>query len=254
MSGHNKWAKVKHVKAKVDAIRGRQFTKVIKEITIAARLGGGDPSTNPRLRTALLAARDCNMPKDNIERAVKKGTGELEGVNYEEVAYEGYAPGGVAVIAKCLTDNTNRTVAEVNKIYSKAGGNMGVPGCVSFMFDTKGFFFVPKEANPGLTEDTLMEMVLEAGGDDMKTLDDGFEVYTSPSEFYNVRQVFEDKNIKTEEAKVTAIAKTTVKVTGEDVKKVLKLVDALEEHDDVQDVYYNYDISDEDMEAAMAEM
>lgn len=254
MSGHNKWTKVKHVKAKVDAIRGRQFTKVIKEITIAARLGGGDPSSNPRLRTALLAARDCNMPKDNIERAVKKGTGELEGVNYEEVAYEGYAPGGVAVIAKCLTDNTNRTVAEVNKIYSKAGGNMGVPGCVSFMFDTKGFFFVPKEVNPGLTEDTLMEMVLEAGGDDMKTLDDGFEVYTSPSEFYNVRQVFEDKNIKTEEAKVTAIAKTTVKVTGEDVKKVLKLVDALEEHDDVQDVYYNYDISDEDMEAAMAEM
>jgi len=254
MSGHNKWAKVKHVKAKVDAIRGRQFTKVIKEITIAARLGGGDPSSNPRLRTALLAARDCNMPKDNIERAVKKGTGELEGVNYEEVAYEGYAPGGVAVIAKCLTDNTNRTVAEVNKIYSKAGGNMGVPGCVSFMFDTKGFFFVPKETNPGLTEDTLMEMVLEAGGDDMKTLDDGFEVYTSPSEFYNVRQVFEDKNIKTEEAKVTAIAKTTVKVTGEDVKKVLKLVDALEDHDDVQDVYYNYDISDEDMEAAMAEM
>lgn len=254
MSGHNKWAKVKHVKAKVDAIRGRQFTKVIKEITIAARLGGGDPSSNPRLRTALLAARDCNMPKDNIERAVKKGTGELEGVNYEEVAYEGYAPGGVAVIAKCLTDNTNRTVAEVNKIYSKAGGNMGVPGCVSFMFDTKGFFFVPKEVNPGLTEDTLMEMVLEAGGDDMKTLDDGFEVYTSPSEFYNVRQVFEDKNIKTEEAKVTAIAKTTVKVTGEDVKKVLKLIDALEEHDDVQDVYYNYDISDEDMEAAMAEM
>ncbi|MDD2624464.1 MAG: YebC/PmpR family DNA-binding transcriptional regulator [Candidatus Riflebacteria bacterium] len=254
MSGHNKWAKVKHVKAKVDAIRGRQFTKVIKEITIAARLGGGDPSSNPRLRTALLAARDCNMPKDNIERAVKKGTGELEGVNYEEVAYEGYAPGGVAVIAKCLTDNTNRTVAEVNKIYSKAGGNMGVPGCVSFMFDTKGFFFVPKEVNPGLTEDTLMEMVLEAGGDDMKTLDDGFEVYTSPSEFYNVRQVFEDKNIKTEEAKVTAIAKTTVKVTGEDVKKVLKLVDALEDHDDVQDVYYNYDISDEDMEAAMAEM
>ncbi|MDD3000151.1 MAG: YebC/PmpR family DNA-binding transcriptional regulator [Candidatus Riflebacteria bacterium] len=254
MSGHNKWAKVKHVKAKVDAVRGRQFTKVIKEITIAARLGGGDPSSNPRLRTALLSARDCNMPKDNIERAIKKGTGELEGVNYEEVAYEGYAAGGVAVIAKCLTDNTNRTVAEVNKIYSKAGGNMGVPGCVSFMFDTKGFFFVPKESNPGLTEDALMEMVLEAGGDDMKTLDDGFEVYTSPSEFYNVRQVFEDKNIKTEEAKVTAIAKTTVKVTGEDVKKVLRLVDALEDHDDVQDVYYNYEISDEDMEAAMAEM
>ncbi|MDD2998076.1 MAG: YebC/PmpR family DNA-binding transcriptional regulator [Erysipelotrichia bacterium] len=251
MSGHNKWAKVKHVKAKVDAIRGRQFTKVIKEITIAARMGGGDPDSNPRLRTALLAARDCNMPKDNIERAVKKGTGELEGVNYEEVTYEGYAPGGVAVMARCLTDNTNRTVAEVSKIYSKNGGNMGVPGCVSFMFEAKGYFYLPGEKNPGLTEDTLMEIVLEAGADDLKTLDDGFEIYTATSAFFGVGQMLEQKGLKTEESKLMSVPKTTVKVTGTDVAKVLKLVDALEEHDDVQDVYYNYEISDEDMEIAL---
>ena len=254
MSGHNKWAKVKHVKAKVDAIRGRQFTKVIKEITIAARLGGGDPNSNPRLRTALLSARDCNMPKDNIERAIKKGTGELEGVNYEEVSYEGYAPGGVAVIAKCLTDNTNRTVAEINKIYSRCGGNMGVPGCVSFMFESKGYIFLPKESNPGLTEEKLMDMILEAGADDMKEQDDGFEVFTAPGDFYTVQQYLEGQNLKMEDCKITAIAKTTVKVTGDDVRKVLRLVDMLEDNDDVQDVYYNYEISDEDMEAAMADM
>ncbi|HNW11198.1 MAG TPA: YebC/PmpR family DNA-binding transcriptional regulator [Candidatus Rifleibacterium sp.] len=252
MSGHNKWAKVKHVKAKVDAIRGRQFTKIIKEITIAARMGGGDPGSNPRLRTALTSAKDCNMPKDNIERAIKKGTGELEGVNYEEVMYEGYAPGGVAVMARCLTDNTNRTVSEVNKIYSKNGGNMGVPGCVSFMFETKGYFYLPLETNPGKTEDAMMEIVLEAGAEDVKTLDDGFEIYSAPSEFFAVRQVLDEKGLKVEEAKVMSVPKTTVKVTGADVARVLKLVDALEEHDDVQDVYYNYEISDEDMEMALS--
>ncbi|HAE40245.1 MAG TPA: YebC/PmpR family DNA-binding transcriptional regulator [Candidatus Riflebacteria bacterium] len=251
MSGHSKWAKVKHVKAKVDAVRGRQFTKVIKEITIAARCGGGDPNSNPRLRTALQSAKDSNMPKDNIERAIKKGTGELEGVNYEEVTYEGYAPGGVAVMARCLTDNTNRTVAEVNKIYSKNGGNMGVPGCVSFMFQPRGYFFLPSEGNPGLSEEVLMDIVLEAGAEDMKVLDDGFEILSEPSAFFSVRQVLDEKRLKIEEAKITSLPKTTVKVTGTDVSKVLKLVDALEEHDDVQDVYYNYDISDEDMEMAL---
>lgn len=251
MSGHNKWAKVKHVKAKVDAIRGRQFTKVIKEITIAARMGGGDASSNPRLRTALVAAKDCNMPKDNIDRAIKKGTGELEGVNYEEVMYEGYAPGGVAVMARCLTDNTNRTVAEVSKIYSKSGGNMGVPGCVSFMFETKGYFYLPSESNPGRTEDSLMEIVLESGAEDLKVIDDGFEIFSAPGDFFTVRQVLDEKGLKIEEAKVMAVPKTTVKVTGTDVAKVLKLVDALEENDDVQDVYYNYEISDEDMEMAL---
>lgn len=251
MSGHSKWAKVKHVKAKVDAIRGRQFTKVIKEITIAARMGGGDPDANPRLRTALLSAKDCNMPKDNIERAIKKGTGELEGVSYEEVTYEGYAPGGVAVMAACLTDNTNRTVAEINKIYSKCGGNMGVPGCVSFMFDRRGYFFVPLEKNPGMTEDKLMEVVLEVGADDLKTIEDGFEILCDPGAFYDIGQALEQKSIKTEESKITCLPKSTVKVTGADVSKVLRLVDGLEEHDDVQDVYYNYEISDEEMEMAL---
>lgn len=253
MSGHNKWAKVKHVKAKVDAIRGRAFTKVIKEITIAAKLGGGDPDSNPRLRTALNAAKDCNMPKDNIDRAIKKGTGELEGVNYEEVMYEGYGANGVAVMAKCLTDNTNRTVAEVNKIFSKAGGNMGVPGCVSYLFETKGYFYIPKESNPTQTEDTMMELVLEVGADDFKESDDGFEVYCAPGDFYTVSQAFEEKGVKTEDSKIMSVAKTSVAVTGDAVAKVLKLVDALEDHDDVQDVYHNAEISDEDMEKAMAE-
>lgn len=253
MSGHSKWATTKHAKAKTDALRGRQFTKIIKEITVAARMSGGDPATNPSLRTALQAAKDANMPKDNIERAIKKGTGELEGTSYEEVLYEGYAPGGVAIMIKCLTDNTNRTVAEINKILSKGGGNMGVPGCVSFMFETKGYIFVPSEKNPGLTEDTLMDLVLECGAEDMKTLDDGFEVFCEPSAFNEVRQTLEDKGLKTEESKVSNFPKTTVNVTGADVARILKLVDNIEEHDDVQDVYHNYEISDEEMEAALAE-
>ncbi len=254
MAGHNKWSKVKHIKAKADAIKGRQFSKVSKEITIAAKLGGGDPETNARLRNALVSARDCNMPKDNVERAIKKGTGELEGVTYEDVAYEGYAPGGVAVIAKCLTDNTNRTVAEINLIYDKGGGNMGVPGCVSYMFENKGYFFLPFESNEGMTEDAVMEVLIEAGGDDMGTLDEGYEIYTGPTDLYVVREVFEEKGYTIEDTKLTAIPNTTVQVTGENVKKVLKLIDNLEDHDDVQDVYTNYDISDEEMEAALAEM
>ncbi|NLM16488.1 MAG: YebC/PmpR family DNA-binding transcriptional regulator [Candidatus Riflebacteria bacterium] len=248
MSGHNKWAKVKHVKAKADAIRGKQFSRIIKEITVAAKLGGGDAATNPRLRTALLAARDVNMPKDNIERAIKRGTGELEGVNYEEVAYEGYGPSGVALIAKCLTDNTNRTVAEINKIFSKGGGNMGVPGCVSFMFDSRGYFFIPKEKNPTMTEEAMMEHLIEAGADDMITEEDGFDVYCDPKEFGNVQKYFEEQSIETEDSKLIMHPQTTTKITGDDVAKVLRLVDNLEEHDDVQDVFHNYDISDEDME------
>ncbi len=253
MSGHNKWAKVKHVKAKMDAIKGRAFTKIIKEITIAAKQGGGDINSNPRLRSALQAAKDANMPKDNVERAIKKGTGELEGVNYEEVTYEGYAPGGVAVIIRCLTDNKNRTVAEIGKILSKGGGNMGVPGCVSFMFENKGYFFVSKEANPKITEDALMEIVLETGCEDLKALEDGFEITCEPSSFPDVRPKLEEKGIKVEEAKVTMLPKTTVKVKGNDVAKVLKLMDAIEENEDVQDVYNNYEVSDADMEKALAE-
>lgn len=254
MSGHNKWAKVKHVKAKMDAIKGRAFTKIIKEITIAARNGGGDASSNPRLRSALQAAKDANMPKDNIDRAIKKGTGELEGVTYEEMTYEGYAPGGVAIMIRCLSDNKNRTVAEISKILSKGGGNMGVPGCVSFMFENKGYFFLSRESNPKLTEDQLMEIVLEAGCEDLKTLEEGWEIYCDPATFPDARPILDEKHLKIEEAKVTMLPKTKVTVTGADVAKILKLVDHLEEHDDVQDVYYNSEISDEDMEKALAEI
>jgi YebC/PmpR family DNA-binding regulatory protein len=253
MSGHNKWAKVKHVKAKMDAIKGRAFTKVIKEITIAARFGGGDPNSNPRLRSALQAAKDCNMPKDNVDRAVKKGTGELEGVNYEEIAYEGYAPGGVAIIVRTLTDNKNRTVAEVSKILSKGGGNMGVPGCVSFMFEQKGCFYLTKEANPKLTDDQLMEIVLEAGCDDFQADGDGWLITCDPTAFLDARPVLDERKLKIEEGKVKMLPKTKVAVKGNDVAKILRLIDALEEHDDVQDVYSNEDISDEDMEKAAAE-
>lgn len=252
MAGHSAFKNIMHKKGRADAARAKMFAKLEREITVAAKMGSPDPGMNPRLRLAIQAARAENMPKDNIERAIKKGTGELEGVNYEEVMYEGYAPGGVAVMARCLTDNTNRTVSEVNKIYSKNGGNMGVPGCVSFMFETKGYFYLPLEGNPGKTEDEMMEIVLEAGAEDLKTIEDGFEIYSAPSEFFAVRQVLDEKRLKVEEAKVMAVPKTTVKVTGADVAKVLKLVDALEEHDDVQDVYYNYEISDEDMEMALS--
>ncbi|MBF0548801.1 MAG: YebC/PmpR family DNA-binding transcriptional regulator [Candidatus Riflebacteria bacterium] len=253
MSGHNKWAKVKHVKGKLDAIKGRAFTKIIKEITISAKNGGGDPKSNPRLRSALQAAKDANMPKDNIERAIKKGTGELEGVSYEEITYEGYGPCGVAVIVRCLTDNRNRTVAEVNKIFSKGGGNLGQPGCVSFMFENKGYLFVSKETNPKLTEDQVMELVLETGCEDFKSSDDGFEITCEPSSYIDIRPKIEEKGIKVEEGKVTMLPKTTVKVTGQDVVKVLRLIDTMEENDDVQDVYYNYEISDADMEKYAAE-
>lgn len=248
MSGHNKWAKVKHVKGKLDAIKGRQFTKIIKEITVAAKNGGGDPNSNPRLRSAIQLAKDANMPKDNVERAIKKGTGELEGVNYEEVTYEGYGPSGVAVIVRCLTDNKNRTVAEITKIFSKGGGNMGVPGCVSFMFENKGYMFLNKETNPGLTEDTLMEAVLEAGAEDLKDIGDGFEVTCDPNSYEEVRPKIEAKGLKVEEGKKTLLPKTMTKVTGNDVAKVMKLIENIEENDDIQDVYHNADISDEDME------
>lgn len=253
MSGHNKWAKVKHIKGKMDAIKGRQFTKIIKEITIAARNGGGDPDGNPRLRSAMQSAKDANMPKDNVERAIKKGTGELEGVNYEEMAYEGYGPAGVAVIVRCLSDNKNRTVAEIQKMFSKGGGNMGVPGCVSFMFENKGMFFASKESNPKATEDTIMDLVLDVGADDMNALDDGFEIFCNSQGFHELRPKIEAKGLKIDEGKVGMFPKTTAAVKGADVAKVLKMIEALEEHDDVQDVFHNAEISDADMEKYAAE-
>jgi YebC/PmpR family DNA-binding regulatory protein len=253
MSGHNKWAKVKHIKGKMDAIRGRQFTKIIKEITLAARDGGGDPNSNPKLRVAIQAAKDANMPKDNVERAIKKGTGELEGVSYEELVYEGYAPAGVAVIIRSLTDNKNRTVAEIQKILSKGGGNMGVPGCVSFQFESKGFFFASKETNPKATEDSIMEIVLDCGANDMVTTDDGFEIYCDTSAFLDLRPKLEAKGLTIDEAKSGMFPKTTVAVKGNDVAKVMKLVENIEEHDDVQDVFHNAEIADADMEKYLSE-
>lgn len=250
MSGHNKWAKVKHVKAKTDAIKGRLFTKIIKEITIAARNGGSDPNSNPRLRQALQSAKDANMPKDNVDRAIKKGTGELEGVSYEEVTYEGYGPAGVAVIARCVTDNRNRTVSEIRKIFSKGGGNMGENGCVAWMFENKGYFFLDAEDNPKLTEDALMELAIEANCEDVKVIPGGFEVTCEPGQFESARPMLEGKGLKITEAKLTMKPKNLVKVDSGSASKVMKLLDELGEHDDIQDVYDNADIAEQDLAAA----
>jgi len=244
MSGHSKWSTIKHKKAATDAKRGKIFTKLIKEITIAARMGGGDPDANPRLRTALAAARAENMPKDNMERAVKKGTGELEGVNYEEVTYEGYGAGGAAVFIESLTDNKNRTVADVRHIFSKAGGNLGESGCVAYMFDKKGYLVVEQSATD---EDTLMEVALDAGAEDVREDGDNFEVITEPSDFEGVRTAIETAGIPTIDAEVTMLPQTVTPVTGKEADQMVRLMDALEDCDDVQKVYTNADLPD-DME------
>jgi len=244
MSGHSKWSTIKHKKAATDAKRGKIFTKLIKEITIAARMGGGDPDANPRLRTALAAARAENMPKDNMERAVKKGTGELEGVNYEEVTYEGYGAGGAAVFIESLTDNKNRTVADVRHIFSKAGGNLGESGCVAYMFDKKGYLVVEQSATD---EDTLMEVALDAGAEDVREDGDNFEVITEPSDFEGVRDAIETAGIPTIDAEVTMLPQTVTPVTGKEADQMVRLMEALEDCDDVQKVYTNADLPD-DME------
>jgi len=244
MSGHSKWSTIKHKKAATDAKRGKIFTKLIKEITIAARMGGGDPDANPRLRTALAAARAENMPKDNMERAVKKGTGELEGVNYEEVTYEGYGAGGAAVFIESLTDNKNRTVADVRHIFSKAGGNLGESGCVAYMFDKKGYLVVEQSATD---EDTLMEVALDAGAEDVREDGDNFEVITEPSDFEDVRAAIETAGIPTIDAEVTMLPQTVTPVAGKEAEQMVRLMEALEDCDDVQKVYTNADLPD-DME------
>jgi len=244
MSGHSKWSTIKHKKAATDAKRGKIFTKLIKEITIAARMGGGDPDANPRLRTALAAARAENMPKDNMERAVKKGTGELEGVNYEEVTYEGYGAGGAAVFIESLTDNKNRTVADVRHIFSKAGGNLGESGCVAYMFDKKGYLVVEQSATD---EDTLMEVALDAGAEDVREDGENFEVITEPSDFEDVRAAIETAGIPTIDAEVTMLPQTVTPVAGKEAEQMVRLMEALEDCDDVQKVYTNADLPD-DME------
>ena len=242
MSGHSKWSTIKHKKAATDAKRGKIFTKFIKEITIAARMGGGDPEANPRLRTAINAARAENMPKDNMDRAIKKGTGELEGVNYEEVTYEGYGAGGAAVFIESLTDNKNRTVADIRYIFSKAGGNMGESGCVAYMFDKKGYLVVEKSATD---EDTLMEAALDAGAEDVREDGDNFEVITEPGDFEAVQVAIATAGIATIAAEVTMLPQTVTPVAGKEAEQVLRLMETLEDCDDVQKVYTNADLPDD---------
>ena len=244
MSGHSKWASIKHKKAIVDAKRGKLFTKLIREISAAARTGGGDPASNPRLRTAVQNAKIANMPADNIDCAVKKGTGGLEGVSYDEVIYEGYGPQGVAILAQCLTDNKNRTASEIRSSFSKMGGSMAGAGSVAWLFEKKGLIVVSKEH---ASEDALMEIVLAKGAEDLTETGGKFEIITSPHDFEAVRHAIEQTKIPVESAQVTMIPKNQVAVSADSARIVLRLIDALEDHDDVQNVYVNCDIPDEVM-------
>ena len=246
MSGHSKWANIKRRKGAVDAKRGKIFTRLIKEITVAARLGGGDQVGNPRLRSAIAAAKTVNMPKENIERAIKKGTGELEGTVYEEITYEGYGPGGVAILVDCMTDNKNRTVGEVRPAFSKNGGNLGESGCVSYMFDKKGVLLVDKKT---IDEEKLMELALESGADDVVEEETEFQVTTAPEEFAAVRERLEAQGVVFLEASLSMVPQNVVDVADEGVaKRLLKLMESLEDCDDVQNVHANFDIPDEIME------
>ena len=244
MSGHSKWASIKHKKALVDAKRGKMFTKLIREITVAARTGGGDPETNPRLRIAIANAKSGNMPADNIERAVKKGSGALEGVNYEEVFYEGYGPEGVAVYVQCLSDNKNRTASEIRNIFSKKSGNMAGAGSVAWLFEKKGLIIVNADK---ASEDQLMEIVLNAGAEDLSRQDNKFEILTAASEFEAVKEAIDDAKIHYESADIQMIPKNLVPVSASNARQVLALIEAFEDHDDVQNVYANCDIPDEIM-------
>jgi len=245
MSGHSKWSTIKRKKGAIDAKRGKIFTKIIKEITLATRLGGGDIEGNSRLRQAVMLAKEENMPKDNIERAIKKGTGGGEGAAaYEEVTYEGYGPGGAAVLVEIMTDNKNRTVAEIRHIFSKHGGNLGENGCVAWMFAKKGSIVIDKKV---IDEDALMELVLEAGAEDVKTEDSEYEVITDPGSFEAVKKILDDKGIKHLEARIGMIPSNTVKLEANKAEQMLKMMEKLEDNDDVQNVYSNFDIDEEVM-------
>jgi len=247
VSGHSKWSTIKRKKGAIDAKRGKIFTKLIKEITVAARMGGGDIDGNPRLRSAVTAAKTENMPKDNIERAIKKGTGSLDGANYEEILYEGYGPAGVAILVEAMTDNKNRTVADVRYFFNKAGGNLGESGCVAWMFNKKGVILIDKEE---ISEEELMDLAIEAGAEDMVEEDSTFQVLTTPEDFNDVVEHLENKGIKFIEASLSMESKNTVDVTEErQARSLMKLLDNLEDHEDVQKVHANFDIPDELMEA-----
>ncbi|MBW2033185.1 MAG: YebC/PmpR family DNA-binding transcriptional regulator [Deltaproteobacteria bacterium] len=246
MSGHSKWSSIKHKKGAADARRGKIFSKLIKEVTVASRLGGGDPDGNPRLRTAISAAKAENMPKDNIERAIKKGTGELEGVAYEEASYEGYGPGGVAVLVDCLTDNKNRAVADVKHLFERNGGALGEPGCVAWIFEQKGLIVFDRDK---VDEEQLLELALEAGAEDVREEETEFDVITDPSDFELVKKAVDDAGLSYTLSEVTMIPKNTVKVEGKKAQQMVNLMQALEDNDDVSNVYANFDISDEVLEA-----
>jgi YebC/PmpR family DNA-binding regulatory protein len=249
MSGHSKWSTIKHKKALKDARRGKVFTKLIKDLTIAARIGGSDLSANPRLRTAVAAAKAASMPNDTIDRAIKKGAGELEGVSYEEILYEGRGPGGVAIMVQVLTDNKNRTVSEIRHFFTKHGGNLGTPNSVAYMFTKKGIITVDKAQ---AEEDQLMEVVLDAGAEDVTAGDELFEVSTPPEDVEVVREALEKAGITVASAEVTMVPQNTVTLSGKEAEQTLKLLDALQEHDDVQSVSANLDIAQEEMERLSA--
>lgn len=244
MSGHSKWANIKRKKGANDAIRGKITTKIGREITVAVRMGGSDPVGNMRLKLALSKAKANNIPKENIQRAIQKGLGAADGSNYEELVYEGYGPGGVAVMLDIMTDNRNRTAADVRHLFGKNGGNLGESGCVGWMFKQKAVFVVEKETFGD--EDELMNIVLEAGAEDMQAMDDVFEITAAPGDFDAIAEALGAKGIETASAEVTMVPDTTVKLVGKDAEKMLQLVDALEEHDDVQNVYANYEIDEEE--------
>ena len=252
MSGHSKWASIKHKKGVVDAKRGQLFTKLIREITVAAREGGGNPDGNPRLRTAIERAKQANMPLENIEKAIKRGTGELEGVTYESCNFEGYGPGGVAIMIETLTDNKNRTSAEIRNIFSKKGGNLAGAGSVSWIFKKKGYFLIDKNQ---ISEDEIYTISIEAGAEDIQPTEKNYEILCDPKDFEKIKEVFSKKGIKCEVAEISMIPSSKVKLSSEeDVKQLLSLIEALEEHDDVQKVYANFDISDEMMEKIASEI
>ncbi|MBM2839687.1 MAG: putative transcriptional regulatory protein [Bacteroidetes bacterium] len=245
MSGHSKWATIKRKKGATDAARGRLFTRLIKEITIAAK-SGGNTDGNPRLRLAIQTAKDSNMPADNIKRAIQKGTGELPGVSYEEVTFEGYGPGGVAIIVEVVTDNNNRAVSEMRHLFSRHNGNLGQAGSVGWMFHRKGNIVISR-AGQSTSEDDLMTIILDAGADDMQTDDETFTIITSPQAFDTVKKAIEDKSIKIESAALQMVPENTVKITGKEAEQTLKLMEALEEHEDVQNVYSNFDIDEKEL-------
>jgi len=244
MSGHSRWSTIKHKKAAADAKRGSMFTKLIREITVAARNGGGDPDGNPRLRAAVQAARAVNMPSDNIKRAIQKGTGELPGTTYEEVTYEGYGPSGVAVMLQVLTDNRNRTLPEIRQVFTKHGGTLGEANCVSWMFEKRGYIVVRRsEAD----EEKLFEMAIEAGAEDLKEDGENFEIFTTPEQYQKVHDALSQRKIPIAAGEVGMVPKTSVKVEGKAARQVLSMMESLEEHDDVQHVWANFDIADAEL-------